>query len=1130
MSAFEEYLPYQCFVSPEAQSSNVVPATMIHAQKNGFALLADYIAKTGLSPMDWLCLRLQSDREQVNQMLSPEQQDSVCAAIAAIEQKKEFIVGDKTGIGKGRILASLLRYACANDKNVVFVTESAHLFTDFWRDVLNVRADGFIQGTPFLLHPEGRVYSQDGEMLFKALSTEKMKEVLANDDFSYTLRKKTYSAYSNVIMTTYSQFSNLNYSNKKINMLEKFIRDDTVLLFDEFHNSIGDSNIRDMRNAILSLGGTAVYSSATFLNDYRQIYASFKEVFNLGDFDYKVSQLPQTEPNENLERQMSYFMTSNMMMLRREHQNAFANNYIEIPEDAKELLYRRLDGFREIVRASFQCCNLASMNSKGNADRKKLSKWYLMGSTINRMCRMLLLFSGKDTLIARTEETLSDNKKAVIVLDSTFESVSKQCQEWEDAHKNGNLEANQYTELYFGTLLKAVLTQTLEKMGVDFTSDNTLPALVEQYRKTCRLCDEFEKIPLSYIDGVLGHFEQNQTPVLEISGRSEKTGYQDGIFTVKGIGEAESNRALNIQKFNRGNADIIILTRSGATGISLHADATFADQRVRRLIEVEISPRVKIREQFYGRVNRRGEVVEPEYETLYCGTLFEKRMIALEERKLMKMRAMTGSEYKGSRETPDYYNQAMDDAAKEYLLANPEIAGLLGISLFGRESKQHYFIDYLLKRSLLLYPAVQKNLFDYLENAYCLKMTADETLKKYFIRPYGNNFTIDAAKIVWISPYHRKNTDGIKAHRQMKTQVEAMQPLDFCNTNLPVVAALSCRHTVRTPEISEQDLKRELEENTAHFQKDLYLERLRGIYAQMRHRYDDNHKQVIENLQQMAKLQIGTQIGLETEGDTLFGYIADIVQPPEEDSFSARFINQFMFRICLVNKNKNTDKIRVEPPYIDVLGSKMIQSGNLSVFGAVTDFSKYVREQGDFLHESEILCGHIFHLHYLSRYCKLGQVQLFQTEKNGMPVQFLGLMLPRKMTADKLIAFLREKPPILSVYEVAGLLNKHGGVKDWQGNVFLYKDEEGEGYTLVCSLDTAWTGALSHGYYRTLMDAGTRFSWGQRLMLAYYIPNYDVFIKVMRRLFNDESMQWRLADDKEMGSLKHTVMHQLKLL
>ena len=83
--------------------------------------------------------------------------------------------------------------------------------------------------------------------------------------------------------------------------------------------------------------------------------------------------------------------------------------------------------------------------------------------------------------------------------------------------------------------------------------------------------------------------------------------------------------------------DVIIITRAGASGISLHASAIFKDKRVRDLYELEITNRPTYRLQFIGRVNRKNQVVQPEFYTVVTKLPFEQRILNVEQQKLKKL-------------------------------------------------------------------------------------------------------------------------------------------------------------------------------------------------------------------------------------------------------------------------------------------------------------------------------------------------------------------------------------------------------------------------------------------------------------------------------------------------------------
>lgn len=87
--------------------------------------------------------------------LASEQVDGVALGIYNIESKEQsIIIADQTGIGKGRQAASIVRYAHFNNqpKTPVFITEKPNLFSDIYRDMIDIESDA---GIPF--------YTYEGE-------------------------------------------------------------------------------------------------------------------------------------------------------------------------------------------------------------------------------------------------------------------------------------------------------------------------------------------------------------------------------------------------------------------------------------------------------------------------------------------------------------------------------------------------------------------------------------------------------------------------------------------------------------------------------------------------------------------------------------------------------------------------------------------------------------------------------------------------------------------------------------------------------------------------------------------------------------------------------------------------------
>jgi hypothetical protein len=81
-------------------------------------------------------------KDELYKHLAAEQIDGVALAIFNIENKNQgIIVADQTGIGKGRIAASIMRYAKQIGKVPVFLTIRANLFSDIYRDLNDIGTD-----------------------------------------------------------------------------------------------------------------------------------------------------------------------------------------------------------------------------------------------------------------------------------------------------------------------------------------------------------------------------------------------------------------------------------------------------------------------------------------------------------------------------------------------------------------------------------------------------------------------------------------------------------------------------------------------------------------------------------------------------------------------------------------------------------------------------------------------------------------------------------------------------------------------------------------------------------------------------------------------------------------------------
>lgn len=1056
------YSKYQTFFSFDLnhESDVVIAQNMQNAQQFAFQKLQNFINKENNITKEinakeqeiinntWFKnqLNIQSD-DELKRILSKEQMDSVAYAIYNIHHNQEFIVGDKTGIGKGRILASIVRYALYQKRNILFFTENSGLFTDFYRDLCNVGANQYfdLENELFLFHGQAKMYNQKAELLLKNASTKNMKEMIEKGKFEYTLRNKLYSFQPKIIMTTYSQFNNLITGNQKLGLLAEFLKKDSIIICDEFHNTVGDSNINEIKEKIFALNGNIIYSSATFANEYKHL-KSLKNILNLKvERDIKVlDSLDLTEGHE-LENQIAYYMTKNLMLLRREHTHIRKTNYQYIDEISQNKLDFQIQQFRAIILSLFKLFNLAQnilleeenneKDYKGVEKSKKeqkllQNKWQSLGSTINRMARTILLLNKKDDLIKRIEKSLAKNQKCVITLESTFESLIEQCLEYQEKRNKTQVV---YKNMGFHTLLHIMVDDLMESFVKKHKKNKEL---AQMYQNIHQEISHFPDLSLSFIDDVIVYFEKKNLPVLEISGRKTCVRQNENNEYVVENRNVEE-KAVIINKFNNGfenkNYDIIIITRSGSTGTSLHASSDFLDQRQRKMFEVEISRRVKVREQFLGRVERRGQVIEPEYETIISQLIFEKRIIAIEEKKMLKMRAMSGSDYQTQSIDFDYYTERMNKIAAQYLFDNINISKLLGIHLYG-DKPQYYFIDKLLNRSILLSDEEQEELTDFLDKSYEINQ---QQMKHYneCVKPsFHQNIMFKSFHDIWC------NQPDDHEYQKLKT-ISKIEKLD---TMMPSVYLLETISENQLQEIKSNDLKQNLINNQKQFGKINYETSLFHL-TQATQKIYQNNPMIVDNLKKIMLITIGSVITFHYQNNKYVGYVENIQYPLPNEKQLIRNSNNFLYHIRLINPIHLNEYKRILAETIIISAMDLAENKELNVYeDKQIDFNKMARNNEKVQSKGFFLVGNMFYLNYFQQLYKNTEILQFDKIINQQKQQLFCLKLPNQFTPNNIIQNFQNLP-IANIKQLYTNLKAHKKITDFKGDVIMYKETKHNG-------------------------------------------------------------------------------------
>lgn len=113
--------------------------------------------------------RLHMSHEELREALAAEQIDGVALAIYNIEKRgQSVVIGDQTGIGKGRQAAAMIRYGLLSGYLPIFFTDRYTLFSDMYRDC---KALGIKEARPLVVNAGVSVVDFDHVVEQKATCT-----------------------------------------------------------------------------------------------------------------------------------------------------------------------------------------------------------------------------------------------------------------------------------------------------------------------------------------------------------------------------------------------------------------------------------------------------------------------------------------------------------------------------------------------------------------------------------------------------------------------------------------------------------------------------------------------------------------------------------------------------------------------------------------------------------------------------------------------------------------------------------------------------------------------------------------------------------------------------------------------
>ncbi|MCF8458834.1 MAG: strawberry notch family protein, partial [Bacteroidales bacterium] len=628
--------------------------------------------------------------------LSAEQIDAVAMSIYNIQKGQGIIIGDQTGIGKGRIAAAMIRYGVIHKMKPIFLSEKPNLFSDIYRDLADIGSDDL---KPFIVNSkEGKTHVKDrnGDIIYSAPEKTDQERIL---------KSQKIPGYD-FVMGTYSQFNQPDRKPLKPEFLTKMAQDNLIIM-DEAHNASGSSNTGAfMQSAIKSAKGV-VFLSATFAKrpDNMPIYA-MKTAMS----EANMTQTDLVEAIQSggvaLQEVLSSQLVAEGQLMRRERtfegievnydtlynlapeHTAIADNITGILRDIiafqNKAILPMVEEMDEIVKGEQKEAELRQGTANAGVDSPPyFSKVF---NVINQM-----LFSIKAEAVAdRAIERLKEGKKPVIAFASTMGSFLE-----EMAVPGETINADFSTVLMKGldTVMRySVKNEFGESQKEVFNLSEMSPEGQDMYGSIMERIESVSTgITISPIDIVKQKINQAGFSVAEVTGRKLEVQFQKskktGNFSTHGLvlNRKKENTNDAFRMFNNNEVDVLMINQSGSTGASAHAivtDNVPADQvkqRVMIILQAELNINTEVQKR--GRINRTGQILLPIYDYVISAIPAEQRLMMMLRKKLKSLDANTTSNQRSSDKVlnvEDFLNKIGDKIVREYLLENKELNEQLG--------------------------------------------------------------------------------------------------------------------------------------------------------------------------------------------------------------------------------------------------------------------------------------------------------------------------------------------------------------------------------------------------------------------------------------------------------------------
>ena len=628
--------------------------------------------------------------KNLHQALAAEQVDGVALALQSLQDGKAALIGDGTGLGKGRQMAAAIKYAMVTDRVPIFMTKDSGLYADIVRDLNDI---GVKDIRPFMTNQSQTIPLPNGGTL-KTSPTAHQRELRD------MIKEGELSSKYNMVFSTYSQVQTVKGKSTPRRQFLEQIAPQSILVLDEAHEAGGSAKKWEKSDApadralftrrMVDAAEGVFFASATATKrpDVMDLYSTRMNVAEVTS----VSGLQSTleEGGTPLQQVATAMMAEDGQYTRRSRTYAGIDvNSTVVPtthEDADQLsaIMRSILEFDMLKQKAVK-----EMNKEAQAEAKRIAGDAAIGvagaqstnfsSIMWNVVDQAGLARKADAVADLAISSLEGGERPFIGLSNTMGSFIEKYASEMDIKPGDAINVN------FQDVLERYLERSRDITTTDYTGEGYRrpmtdaelgEAASQKYEETAKMIDQatFTNMPVSPIDWIRHRVESAGYTFGELTGRGTQLEYSDdGSATFQRRGAQETSKAAKIaiiSGFNSGRVDIGLGNRSASTGYSMHSSSKFENQERRHFIIAQPERDINVFKQFLGRFDRTGQVNAPKLSLVVGDTPDEKRPAAVLAKKLTTLNANTTAAVKGGVDfegIPDYFNEVGDQIVTDFI-------------------------------------------------------------------------------------------------------------------------------------------------------------------------------------------------------------------------------------------------------------------------------------------------------------------------------------------------------------------------------------------------------------------------------------------------------------------------------